>query len=89
MPQQLRRLVEALLTHIALKEVLNAVDMLMVDQMSGLNKALVTQVAFKRLLHLVGAAVTHEGILLLEAHLAEVTLEGPLFAVCAFMLAQI
>lgn len=99
--QQLRGLAEALLACIALEQVLDAVDVLMVEQVSRLHKALLAQGALERgclrlLLRggrgphrLVCAAVAHQCVLLLEAHLAEVTLEGALGAVRALMLPEV
>lgn len=80
MAQQLPRLAELLLAGGTLEEVLHAVHMLVVQEVGGLQEALVAQVALKRPFGgvLVRAAVAHQGVLLLEAHLALVTVEGPL-----------
>lgn len=77
-------------------------DVLVVEQVSRLHKAFLAERALERrrlgLLpcgggsstdRFVCAAMAHKRILLLEAHLAEVALEGPLGAVGALMLPQV
>lgn len=89
--QELARLTEALLTGGTLEQTLDAVHVLMVEQVGGLEEALVTEVALERSVCgvLVRAAVAHQRVLLLEAHLALLALEGPFLGVGALVLAQV
>lgn len=66
-------------------------DMLVVKEVRGLHEALVTQIAFERPVSRVfmSTSVTHQSILLLEAHLTLVTVVGTLLRVCALMLAKV
>lgn len=56
-------------------------DLLVVEQVGRLEEAFVTQVTLEWAISWVfmGAAVANESVLLLEAHLALLTLERPLF----------
>lgn len=91
MSEQLPRLAELLLARGALEQVVHAVDVLVVEEVRGLHEALVTQVAFERPVSgvLVCASVAHQCILLLEAHLTLVTVEGPLLGVRTLVLAKV
>ena len=66
-------------------------DLLVIQQVGGLQESLVTQVALEGAVGgvLVGATVAHQGVLLLEAHLALLALEWPLFGVGALVLPQV
>lgn len=80
MPKQLPRLAEGLLARGALEQTLHAVHLLVVEEVRGLEEALVTQVALEGPVRgvFVSAAVTDQSVLLLEAHLALLALEGAL-----------
>lgn len=90
-PEQLPRLSEALLASGALEQVLDPMDMLVVQEVGRLQKALVALVALERTLRrvFVSAAVSHEGVLLLETHLALFTLERSFFGVGALVLPEV
>lgn len=90
-PQQLPRLAEGLLAGRTLEEALHPVDLLVVQQVGRLEETLIAQVALEGSIScvFVSAAVAHESVLLLEAHLALLALEGPLLGVGAFVLPQI
>lgn len=79
-PQQLPRLAEGLLARGALEQTFHAVYLLVVEEVRGLEEAFVTQVAFEGPVCgvFVSAAVTHQRVLLLEAHLALFALEWAL-----------
>lgn len=66
-------------------------NLLVVQQVGGLKETLVAEVALERSVSsvFVGAAVAHQGVLLLEAHLALLALEGSLLGVGALVLPQI
>lgn len=66
-------------------------DMLVVQKVGWLKEALVALVALERTLRwvFVSAAVSHEGVLLLETHLALFTLERPFFRVGALVLSEV
>lgn len=90
-PEQLPRLSEALLASSALEQVLDSMDVLVVEKVGRLQEALVTLVALERTLCwvFVSAAVSHEGVLLLETHLALFTLERSFFRVGALVLPEV
>lgn len=88
-PQQLGRLVEALLAHRALEQSLQGVHVLVVEQVAGLAEALLAQATLKGFFRLVCAPVAHQCVLLLEAHGAQIALEGPLRTVGALVLPQV
>ncbi|KAF3854389.1 hypothetical protein F7725_022444 [Dissostichus mawsoni] len=73
------------------RNVVHAVDVLVVEEVRGLHEALVTQVAFERAVRrvFVRSSVAHQCVLLLEAHLALVTVEGTLLRVCALVLPEV
>lgn len=91
MPEQLPRLSEALLASGALEQVLDSMDMLVVQKVGRLQEALVALVALERTFCWVfmSAAVSHEGVLLLETHLALFTLEWSFFGVGALVLPEV
>lgn len=66
-------------------------DVLVVEEVRRLHETLVTQIAFERPVSrvFVCASVAHKCILLFEAHLTLITVEGTLLRVCAFMLAKV
>ena len=66
-------------------------NVLVVEEVRGLQEAFVTQVAFERPVRrvLVCASVAHQSILLLEAHLTLITVEGTLLRVGALVLAEV
>lgn len=66
-------------------------DLLVVQQVGRLKKTLITEVALERSISwiFVSAAVAHESVLLLEAHLALLALEGSLLRVRALVLPQV
>lgn len=66
-------------------------DVLVVEEVGWLHETLVTQIAFEWPVSrvFVCASVTHQCILLLEAHLTLVTVEGALFRVGTLVLAKV
>lgn len=66
-------------------------NLLVVQQVRWLQEALIAEVALERSVGgvLVCAAVAHQSVLLLEAHLTLVALEGPFLRVGAFVLPQV
>lgn len=91
MSQQFTRLTERLLAGCTFEETLHPVDLLVVEQMGGLEEALIAQVAFEGAIGrvFVSAAVANKSILLFETHLTLLALERSLLGVSAFMLPQI
>lgn len=91
MCEQFPRLAELLLARGALKQVVHAVDMLVVKQVRWLHEALVTEVALKRPIGgvFVSAPVANQRILLLEAHLTLVTVERALLRVRTLVLTEV
>lgn len=66
-------------------------DLLVVEQVGGLQEALITEVTLEGTIGrvFVRAAVAYKRILLFEAHLALLALERPLFRVGTLMLPQV
>lgn len=89
--QQFPRLAELLLAGGALKQVVHAVDMLVVKEVRRLHEALVAEVALERPVGgvFVRAPVADQRVLLLEAHLALVAVERALLGVRALVLAEV
>lgn len=91
MPKQLPGLSETFLASSTFEQALNAMDVLVVQKMRRLEESLVTLVTLKgpvcRIL--VCATVAYKRILLLETHLALLTLEGPVLGVGALVLPEV
>lgn len=90
-PQQFSRLAERLLAGRTLKQALHAVHLLVVKQVRRLKKSLIAEVALEGTISWVfmRAAMAYKCILLLETHLALLTLERSLFGVGALVLPQV
>lgn len=91
MPKQLPRLPEPFLTSCTFEQALNAMDVLVVQKVRGLEEALITLVTLKRPVSrvFVSASVAYECVLLFETHLALLTLEGPVLGVGALVLTEV
>lgn len=91
MTQELPGLTEARAAGGALEEVVHAVNVLVVQQVGRLQEALVAEVAFEGAVGggLVRAPVAHQGVLLLEAHLAVFAVKRAFFGVRALVLPQV
>lgn len=91
MSEQLPRLAELFLARGTLEQVVHAMDVLVVEEVRRLHETLVAQIAFERSVCgvFVCASVSHQSILLPEAHLTLITVEGALLGVCALVLAKV
>lgn len=91
MPQQLPGLSEALLASGAFEQALDAVDVLVVQQVGRLQETLVALIALERPIGrvFVRTAVANERVLLFEAHLTLLALERTLFRVGSLVLPEV